>query len=165
MEPPENHRDEMRINIQALESDISKLEEKIATRELEKATALAKMQTRLFLERIFAPYIDGICSAWGVTPEEGLRILIEENETIDKIAKNNPKELKELLTQPEMKIIITMAAPLGSVSDDWVKDRIDMLLDIMKELRPELATVIETPEGMEWFTHSLTGLKKTLFPY
>ena len=64
-----------------------------------------------------------------------------------------------------MKVIITMVAPLGSVSDDWVKDKIDMLLDIMKELRPELATVIETPEGMEWFSQSLTGIKKTLFSY
>ena len=165
MEQPENHRDELRINIQALESDIAKLEEKIANKELEKSTALAKMQTRLFLERIFAPYIDGICLSWGVTPEEGLRILIEENETIDKIAKNNPEELKELLNQPEMQVIITMAAPIGTMSDDWITDKIDLLLEVMRELRPELATVIETPEGRGWFTQSLIGLKKTLFPY
>ena len=162
----ENHREKLRTEIITLEKEISKLEKTIADKELEKATAIAKMQVRLFLERIFAPYMEGVCSVWDVTPEEGLRILIEENETIDKIATKNPEALAELLKQPEMKIIVTMVAPIGTMSDDWITDRIDLLLEVMRELRPELARgITETPGGMDWFTQSLTGLKKTLFSY
>ena len=52
------------------------------------------------------------------------------------------------------------------MSDDWITDKIDLLLEVMRELRPELARgITETPGGMEWFTQSLTGLKKTLFSY
>ena len=161
----ENHREKLRDEIKQLESEISILEKTIADKKIEKETALAKMQIRLFLERMFIPYVDGLCAAWGVTPEEGLLTLIKENETIDNIAKNNPDALKELLSLPEMQVIITMATPLGTFSKDMVKDNIPILLDIAKELRPELATILETHEGREWLTTSLTGLKKTLFGY
>ena len=56
----ENHREKLRTEISTLEKEISKLEKTIAAKELEKATAIAKMQVRLFLERIFAPYMEGI---------------------------------------------------------------------------------------------------------
>ncbi len=122
------------------------------------------MQARLFLESIFAPYIDGICKVWSVSPEEGLRLLIEEGTTFDMIAKNNPEALAELMNQPEIQVIATIAKPLGDMSDKWIKKKTEVLLEVMKEIRPSLAsTITETPGGMDWFSASLTGLKDILF--
>ncbi|GAH29406.1 unnamed protein product, partial [marine sediment metagenome] len=63
----------LRKQIQELESDITGLEEKIRTKKAEKATATAQVQARIFLERIFAPYMEGLCDVWGMSPEEGIR--------------------------------------------------------------------------------------------
>jgi len=154
----------LRKDIQELESDIAGLEEKISAKASEKATALARMQARIFLERIFEPYMDGLLSIWDVTPEEGLRILIKEEATFDKIAKDNPEALTALMNQPEIKVIVAIASPLRDVSDDWIKEKTDILFDVMADIRPELARgIVETPGGTEWFYDSLTGLRKILF--
>ena len=122
------------------------------------------MQVRLLLEKIFAPYMDGLSSVWGVTPEEGLHLLISENTTFDQIAQNNPQALKELLSIPEVNVIITIAAPIRDVSDEWIKEQMNTLLDVMKDIRPTLARgIMETPGGTEWFYESLIGIKKILF--
>jgi len=71
----------LRKQIKELESEIADLEEKIRTKKAEKTTIAAQVQARIFLERVFAPYMDGVCDVWGISPEEGLRILIEENAT------------------------------------------------------------------------------------
>ena len=154
----------MSKEIENLESDIEALEEKIKTDVSEKATALARMQAQLFLEKIFEPYMVGVCKVWGVSPSEGLRLLIEEETTFGSIAKNNPEALAELINQPEMQVIVAIASPLKDVSDDWVQEKMDILFDVMVDIRPELARVIvETPGGTEWFSASLTGLKDILF--
>ena len=154
----------LRREIQNLETDIAKLEEKISAKASEKATALARMQARIFLERIFEPYMDGLCRVWGVSPEEGLRILIKEEATFDKIAADNPDALSELMNQPEIKILVAIASPLRDVSDDWINEKMDILFDVMVDIRPELARIIaDTPEGKEWFYDSLTGLRNILF--
>ena len=154
----------LRREIQDLETDIANLEERISAKASEKATALARMQARIFLERIFEPYMDGLCSTWGVSPEEGLRILIKEEATFDKIAADNPEALAELMNQPEIKIVVAIASPLRDVSDDWINEKMDILFDVMVDIRPELARIIaDTPEGKEWFYESLTGLRNILF--
>ena len=154
----------LRREIQNLETDIANLEEKISAKASEKATALARMQARIFLERIFEPYMDGLCDTWGVSPEEGLRILIKEEATFDKIAADNPEALAELMNQPEIKIVVAIASPLRDVSDDWINEKMDILFDVMVDIRPELARIIaDTPEGKEWFYDSLTGLRNILF--
>jgi len=122
------------------------------------------MQARIFLENIFAPYMTGICKAWGVSPEEGLRILIAEEATFDKIAQDNPEALKELLNQPEIKAIASIASPLKDVSDEWMTQKMEILFAVMTDIRPDLARVIvETPEGKAWFIDSMTGLKNMIF--
>jgi len=154
----------LRREIQNLETDIANLEERISAKASEKATALARMQARIFLERIFEPYMDGLCDTWGVSPEEGLRILIKEEATFDKIAADNPEALAELMNQPEIKIVVAIASPLRDVSDDWINEKMDILFDVMVDIRPELARIIaDTPEGKEWFYDSLTGLRNILF--
>jgi len=154
----------LRREIQDLETDIAKLEERISAKASEKATALARMQAKIFLERIFEPYMDGLCSIWGVSPEEGLHILITEKATFGMIAKDNPEALAELMNQPEMKVVVAIASPLRYVSDDWINEKMDILFDVMVDIRPELARIIaETPEGKEWFYDSLTGLRNILF--
>lgn len=140
------------------------LEEKIKANKSKKATALARMQSQLFLEKIFAPYMDGVCKVWGVSPEEGLRLLIKEEATFGTIAKNNPEALAELINQPEIQVIVAIASPLKDVSDEWIQEKMGILFDVMVDIRPELARIIvETPGGSEWFSNSLKGLRNVLF--
>ena len=151
-------------NIKILEADIEKLELKIAADASAKATALARMQSKIFLEKMFSPYIDGVCSVVGETPEDGLRRLINEGTTFGSIAQDNPQVLEQFLSQPEVKIILAIASPLRNVSEEWIKDKMDVLFEVMNELRPELASIInDTPGGKEWFYDSLTGLREILF--
>lgn len=154
----------LKSEIKGLEADIKKLEEKIKTKKTKKNTTSARIQARIFLENIFAPYMTGICKAWGVSPEEGLRILIKENASLDRIAQDNPEALKELLNQPEIKAIASIASPLKDVTDEWLNEKMDVLFEVMVELRPDLAAVIaETPEGKEWYYVSMKGLRDLLF--
>jgi len=146
-----------------LESDIDALEKKIKANASEKATALARMQSKLFLEKIFEPYMNGVCKVWGVSPAEGLRRLIKKKKTFGMIAKNNPEALAELMNQPEIQVIVAIASPLKDVSDEWIQEKMDILFDVMVDIRPELARIIvETPGGSEWFSNSLTGLRNIL---
>ncbi len=122
------------------------------------------MQSQLFLERIFEPYMNGVCKVWGVSPEEGLRRLIKNKKTFGTIAKNNPEALAELMNQPEIQIIVAIASPLKDVSEEWIEEKTGVLFEVMVDIRPELARIIaETPEGSEWFSASLTSLKDILF--
>ncbi len=122
------------------------------------------MQARIFLEGIFAPYMDGICKAWGVTPEEGLQILIKDEATFDKIAADNPAALKELMNQPAIKAIVAIAGPLKDVSEEWIQEKTEILFEVMMDIRPELARgIADTPGGSEWFTNSMIGLRDILF--
>ncbi len=108
--------------------------------------------------------MDGICKGWGVSPEEGLSILIKEEATFGKIAAENPKALAELMNQPAIKAIVGIASPLKDVSEEWIKEKADILYEVMVEIRPELARgIAETPGGTEWFYESLIGLRKILF--
>ncbi|GAH07535.1 unnamed protein product, partial [marine sediment metagenome] len=47
------------------------------------------------------------------------------------IAKHNPAALTELLNQPEIKAIATIASPLGNLSDEWIKNKMTVLFDVM----------------------------------
>ena len=154
----------MRRDIKVLEADIERLDAEIKEKASKKATALARMQSKLFLERVFSPYINGVCTVLEVSPEEGIRKLILDNNTVAKLAKNNPAALSELLSLPEMKILIAIASPLKNVSKDWIEEKMDVLFEVMSEIRPELAKIIiDTPNGVEWFYDSLTGLRDILF--
>jgi len=153
----------LRKQIQELESDIEGLEERIKIKEKKRATVAAKVQARIFLERIFAPYMDGLCDTWGMRPEEGLNLLIQKNMSLDKIATENHEALDEFLRQPEVRVIIAVAKPLGNVPDEWIQDKMAVLIDVMMNIRPELANVIiTTPDGEKWFYESLVGLRNIL---
>lgn len=154
----------MREDIQSLETDIADLEKEIEAKASAKATKLARMQAQIFLERIFAPYMDGMCKAWGVSPEEGLRILIKEEATFGKIAYDNPLALSELMKEPGIKVMVGIASPLKDVSEEWIKEKADVLFEVMTDIRPELARgIVDTPGGKEWFYDSLIGLRDLLF--
>ena len=154
----------MRRDIKVLEADIERLDIEIKEKASKKATALARMQSRLFLERVFSPYINGVCTILEVSPEDGIRKLILDNKTVAKLAKNNPAAVSELLSLPEMKILIAIASPLKNVSEEWIEEKMDILFEVMTEIRPKLAnTITETPGGTVWFYDSLTGLRDILF--
>ncbi len=155
---------ELEVDIQALEVVCEDLEEKIRSKKSEKATVAAKVQARMFLERIFAPVMDGYCEEWGVSPEEALQILIKEEATLGKIAADNPEDLAKWVSQPAIRVVIAATGPLGNVSDEWIKDKMTVLLEVMGNIRPLLANaIIETSGGREWFYESLTGLRNILF--
>ena len=154
----------LREQIKELETDIAELEKNISVKKAEKSTVAAQLQARIFLERIFAPYMDGICQEWGVSPEEALQILIKEEATLGRIAADNPEALAELASKPEVRVITAVAKPLENVSDEWIEEKMSVLLEVMRKIRPSMAnTIIETPGGMEWFYESLTGIRKILF--
>ena len=154
----------MRRDIKVLEADIERLDVEIKEKASKKATALARMQSRLFLEQIFSPYINGVCKVLEVSPVEGIRKLILDNNTVSKLANNNPAAVSEFLDLPEMKILIIIARPLKNVSKEWIEEKMDILFEVMSEIRPELAKIItDTPNGIEWFYDSLTGLRDILF--
>ncbi|GAG94708.1 unnamed protein product, partial [marine sediment metagenome] len=93
-----------------------------------------------------------------------LRILIEEKATFGKIAKNNPKDLEKFKNDPAVKAVLKVASPLGNVSDEWINEKMNVLLKVMNDIRPELARgITETPGGTEWFFTSLTGLRDILY--
>ena len=108
--------------------------------------------------------MDGICKGWGVSPEEGLSILIKEEATFGKIAAENPEALAELMNQPAIKAIVGIASPLKDVSEEWIKEKADILYEVMVEIRPNLARgIADSPGGKIWFYKSLTGLRDILF--
>ena len=154
----------MRKENAILEADIERLEIEIKEKASKKATALARMQSKLFLEQIFSPYINGVCKVLEVSPVEGLQKLIVDDKTVGKLAKENPDVVSELISLPEMKVLIAIASPLKNVSEDWIEEKMDVLFEVMSEIRPELAKIIvDTPGGTLWFYNSLTGLRDVLF--
>ena len=151
----------LRKQIKELETDIAEL---IKVQKAEETTVAAQVHARIFLERFFAPYMDGVCEVWGVSPEEGLRILINDKATLGKIAKDNPEDLAKFKNRPEFKAITTVAKPLGNVSDEWIKDKMTVLLEVMVKIRPPLANaIITTPGGQKWFYDSLVGLRDIMY--
>jgi len=154
----------LRKQIEELESDIAQLEENVRIKKAEKATVAAQVQARIFLESIFAPYMEGLCDIWGMSPEEGLLVLINENASLDKIANDNREALTEFMSQPEVRVITAVASPLGNMTDEWIRDKMTVLLEVMEKIKPSLANIIiTTPGGQEWFYESLKGLRNILF--
>ena len=154
----------MRKDIKALEADIKRLDVEIKEKASKRATALARMQSRLFLEQIFSPYINGVCKVLEVSPVEGIRKLILDDKTVGILAKDNPEVVSEFLSLPEMKVLIAIVSPLKNVSEEWIEEKMDVLFEVMSEIRPELAKIIlDTPGGILWFYNSLTGLRDVLF--
>ena len=125
---------------------------------------MARIQARIILQGVFVPLIEGFCSSWGVSPEEGLQILIEEKADFGKIARDNPQDLEKMLNDPVIKATIKAVGSLKDVTDEWIKEKMDVLLEVMMDIKPELARgIIDTPGGLEWFFKSLTGLRDVLF--
>lgn len=148
-----------------LEAEIRELEEKVRAKAAEKASVAARMQAHVFLERIFMPYIEGLCEGLGLSPEDGVRHLVKEGKTLDALAYENREALGEVLSQTEIRVMTAAAAnPLAKVSDEWIRETTGTLLKVMEKIRPSLANVIsETPGGRDWFADSLTGLRGILF--
>ena len=154
----------LRKQIQELEADIAQLEENVRIKKAEKATVAAQVQARIFLESIFAPYMEGLCDIWGLSPEEGLRMLIKENASLEMIANDNREALSEFLSQPEVRVITAIASPIGNMPDDWIRDKMNVLLEVMGKIKPSMADIIITmPSGKDWFYDSLIGLRNILF--
>lgn len=158
------HLEKLSIEIARLESDIERLQEELRLSAATESTRLARAQARIILQGFFDPFLDGICSALDVSPEEALQILIEEKTDFGKIAKNNPQDLAKMLSDPMFKVALGAAKQLGAVSDEWIKEKMNVLLEVMGDIRPALIrSIIETPGGIEWFYKSLTGLRDILF--
>ena len=68
------------------------------------------------------------------------------------------------MSQPEVRVITAVASPLGNMTDEWIRDKMTVLLEVMEKIKPSLANIIiTTPGGQEWFYESLKGLRNILF--
>jgi len=154
----------LRARIKKLQSEVQALRER--RRELiEKAKKTqAKIQARLFLQKIFIPYLEGVSEGLGLPLEEGAERLIREGRTIADLAMKYRGETSRLLSMPETRMLLMMARPIREKDEDWVREKSQVVLDVMGEVRPSLAkTIKETQGGVEWFQRSLIELKKVLF--
>lgn len=154
----------LRSQVASLEAEIRELEEKVRAKATEKAAATARLQARIFLDRIFKPYIDGLCEGLGLDPGSGVQRLIESETTIDKLAVDNREALEAFLAQTECRVVIAIAGPVARKPDEWIRERADGLLEEMEVSYPDMAkAIIDSPGGREWFAESLIGLREILF--
>ena len=109
------------------------------------------------------PYIDGLSEGMNVTPEEGIITLINENNTIDKIATRNHTETDIFLKMPELNVLRSVASDILSNSDTWYTENSPLILEVMDNLRPTLShTIRNTEGGTQWLNDSLIGIKALL---
>jgi len=97
------------------------------------------------------------------TPEEGVVQLIQENNTIDKIATKNHTETANFLKMPELNVLRSMASDILSNPDTWYTENSPLILEVMDQLRPTLSyTIRNTEGGTQWLNDSLLGIKNIL---
>ena len=96
-------------------------------------------------------------------PEEGVVQLIQENNTIDKIATKNHTETANFLKMPELNVLRSMASDILSNPDTWYTENSPLVLEVMDNLRPTLSyTIRNTEGGTKWLNDSLLGIKNLL---
>ena len=100
----------------------------------------------------------------GLTPAEAVRMLIEKNITLDRLAESHREALDVFLSQPEVKVAVAIAGRAANKPDEWFKEKLPTILEVMEESAPELAEAIKkTKGGRSWLLKSLTGLRDLLF--
>jgi len=155
----------LKEKISQLEDEISELKEKIKQKAIEQADIIAKTQARFFLSKLFIPFFEGVCDVNGVTLEDGIKDLIDKNITLDNILKENMDKTQELMKQPEFRIIYSVVAPISEKPPEWISEKSETIIEVMDEIRPELATIIREHEnGHTWFSQSLLGIRNLIFP-
>lgn len=154
---------ELETEISVLEKEVTRLEKLIVKTTEEAKTKLNKAAIRIFLGKLILPYIDGLSEGRNVTPEEGIKQLIEENNTIDKIATNNHTETDIFLKMPELNVLRSVATEILNNPNSWYTDNSPLILEVMDNIRPSIATTIrETTGGTKWLDDSLIGIKNLL---
>ena len=154
----------LREAVSRLEEEVSRLREFIAERERQIREQAFKLQARLLMERLFLPYFEGLAEGLGLTPAEAVRMLIEKNITLDRLAESHREALDVFLSQPEVKVAVAIAGRAANKPDEWFKEKLPTLLEVMEESAPELTEAIKkTKGGRSWLLKSLTGLRDLLF--
>lgn len=129
----------------------------------DRVEAAAKEQARFFLVKFFIPFFEGICEVKGIKMEEAISELIDDNRTLDKIFEENIEMASSLMASPEFRVLLTTVRPIADKSDKWIKDNSTIIIDVMKEIHPEMCKVIsDTDGGEKWFIDSLFGIRNLL---
>ena len=146
-----------------LEKEVKRLEKLVKEKTEQAKLNASKTAIRLFLGKLILPYIDGLSEGMNVTPEEGIITLINENNTIDKIATRNHTETDIFLKMPELNVLRSVASDILSNSDTWYTENSPLILEVMDNLRPTLShTIRNTEGGTQWLNDSLIGIKALL---
>jgi len=154
----------LREEVRRLEEEVKRLREFIAEREREARRKAFKLQAKLLMEQLFLPYFEGLSETLGLTPAEAVKTLIEKDITLDTLASRHSGAFQEFLSQPEVKVAVAMAGRVANKPDEWFKEKLPTLLEVMEESAPELAEAIKkTKGGRSWLLKSLTGLRDLLF--
>jgi len=156
--------EKLRQRVKKLQNEVETLETKVKTRARDKAKQAAKIQVSIFLKRILVPYLEGLCEGLDLSLQDGLSMLIRQGKPLYMLAMENQEAFTSFLQQPELRVFSTAASPLARVSDEWITDQTDALLEVAEETEPELAETINTTEGgREWLEQSLIGLRRLIF--
>lgn len=154
----------LREQVAKLEKEVKALQKKVDKKVSNSVEAAAKDQIRFFLVKFFIPFFEGVCEVKGIKLEQAISDLIDENKTLDELFEDNIEKTSSLMESPEFKVILTSVRPIANESDEWIEDHSLIILEVMKEIRPEIAKVIyEADNGMKWLVDSLIGIKKMLF--
>ena len=124
----------------------------------------ARKQAHFFLLNFFIPFFEGVCENRTMTPEEGIITLIQDNETLDQILLSNREQAAQLVDLPEFRVVISAIRSIADKDDKWIKEKSQVLLEVLEEVNGTLANSInKTKGGKKWFSDSLIGLKHVLF--
>lgn len=154
----------LREQVDRLEKEIKTLQKKVDKKVADRIEAAAKEQARFFLIKFFIPFFEGVCEVKGIKLEQAISELIDENKTLDDIFEENIERTSSLMGSPEFRVVLTTVRPIADESDEWIEKHSLIILEVMEDIRPELAEVVyEADNGRKWFADSLIGIRKMLF--
>lgn len=147
-----------------------KFREKIELDDESKRVAKIKKETKLWMDTVILPLLEGISESYGEPLLAGIKRLISEKknpfrpkEGWDKTRQAN-RVLMEILKQPQTKPLQTIAKRFLKVKMNFIYEKASWLREVVfKEEYPEFYNAIMGAEGgEEWLDEFITDLTNTL---
>ena len=153
----------LREQVAKLEKEVEKLQKIVDKQVRDRMEDASKIQASFFLKKFFVPFFDGLCEVQGYTLDQVVTKLIEEDKTLDTLFEENLDKTSNLMASSEFRVVFSAIRPILDKPDDWIDEYSMVLLEVMHDVRPNVAEIISTSDtGKEWFAKSLIGLKHML---